>query len=225
MFLGHYGVALAAKGLDKKTSLGTMFIASQFIDLIWPLFVVTGIEKVKIEVGNTVFTPLNFVYYPFSHSLGAVLLWALLFGAVFYAIKRRMRSSVILSFLVISHWLLDYLTHKPDLPLFPWTQQKVGLGLWNSFDLTIIVEMFIFTAGAVIYFLNTHSHNEKGFIGIWTMLVFLTAIYFLNIFGPPPPSDIVVGYMGFALWIFVVWAYWTDKYRSPGRFSKTRHYR
>ncbi|MGB5848714.1 MAG: hypothetical protein WBH40_09520, partial [Ignavibacteriaceae bacterium] len=106
MFIGHFGVGFAAKKFVKKTSLGTLFLATQFIDLLWPFFVIFGIEKVAIDPGNTAFTPLDFIYYPFSHSLLGVLIWAILFGVVYYFIIKDLKTSLILGILVLSHWIL-----------------------------------------------------------------------------------------------------------------------
>ncbi len=163
MFIGHFGAGLAAKGIDNKPSLGTLFLASQFIDLIWPIFLLLGIEKVTIDPGNTAFTPLNFIYYPFSHSFAGVLFWALLFGVIYFMLKKeRLKAPLVLGVLVLSHWILDLITHRPDLPIFPWMEYKVGFGLWNSVLLTIIIEGLIFAAGAFIYIKYTKAENRKG---------------------------------------------------------------
>src|SRR3989339_1594487 len=119
MFIGHYAVALAAKKGAPKASLGTLFIAAQLVDLLWPLFLLLGLEHVKIDPGNTAITPLNFNDYPLSHSLLMSIVWSLLFGGVYYLIKRNKKTSVILGLCVFSHWVLDFITHRPDLPLAP----------------------------------------------------------------------------------------------------------
>lgn len=224
MFIGHFGVGLAAKGIDKKPSLGTYLMAAQFLDLIWPVFLILGLEKIKIEVGTTALSPVNFEYYPFTHSLGAVVLWGLLFALIYLIIKKNIKSSVIIFFLVISHWLLDFIVHTQDLPLLPWMKTKVGLGLWNSAGLSITIEILIFIVGAGIYIHKTHSKNEKGIIGIWSLLVFLLAMYFLNIFGPPPPSAEPVAYVGLAQWFLILWGYWADKNRTSERRHKSMYY-
>lgn len=211
MFIGHFGAGLAAKKADNKISLGTLILAAQFIDLMWPILVLTGIEKVAIEPGNTAFTPFNFISYPFSHSLTAVIIWGLLFGTVYYFIKKDLKSSVILGLLVLSHWILDLLTHRPDLPLFPWSDFKVGLGLWNSILFTIIIEGGIFIAGIYFFLKSDIVKDPKLGIRFWSLIIFLTIIYITNIYGPPPPSVEDVGYAGLAMWIFVVWGYWIDK--------------
>jgi membrane-bound metal-dependent hydrolase YbcI (DUF457 family) len=213
MFIGHFGAAFAAKKIDNKPSLGTLFMASQFIDLLWPIFLILGLEKVKIDPGNTAFTPLDFIYYPFTHSLFGTIVWAILFAGIYYLIKKNLKISLILAMLVISHWLLDFLTHRPDLLIFPFGDYKVGLGLWNSIPATLVVESLIFASGIFLYFKSTRAKNKVGNIGLWSLIVFLIVVYLANIFGPPPPSENEIGYAGLALWILVAWAYWVDKNR------------
>jgi len=214
MFIGHYGIGFAAKRIGQKASLGTLFMASQFIDLIWPIFLLLGIERVEIDPGNTAFTPLDFVYYPFTHSLIGVLFWAVLFGVVYYSIRKNMRGSILLGGLVLSHWLLDLLTHRPDLALMPGSGYKMGLGLWNSVILSIAVEALIFVGGAFVYLKTTRSINRRGKYNFWGLFLFLTVAYILNIFGPPPESTGPIALVGLFQWLLVVWAYWIDRNRT-----------
>lgn len=214
MFIGHFGAGLAAKKIDNRPSLGTLFIAAQWIDLIWPLFLLLGLEKVQIDPGNTAFTPLNFIYYPFTHSLLGVLIWGLLIGGVYYLIKKNLKGSFLLGGLVLSHWILDLLTHRPDLPIMPGMELKVGLGLWNSIAFTIIVEGLIFVGGAYLYMKSTRAMNKKGSIALWSLLIFSIIVYVINVFGPPPPSEEPIAYAGFLMWLFVIWGYWIDRNRE-----------
>lgn len=214
MFIGHFGAGFAAKKIDNKPSLGTMFLAAQFIDLLWPVFVIFGIEKVKIDPGNTAFTPLDFISYPYSHSLFGVIIWAILFGLIYYLIKKNLKGSILLGALVVSHWVLDFITHRPDLQLIPWSDLKVGLGLWNSVIFALVVELAIFTEGINLYIKATKASNKKGSIGLWSMIVFLLVVYFMNVFGPPPPSADAIGYAGLSMWLLVAWAYWIDRNRE-----------
>lgn len=214
MFIGHFGVGLASKKIEKKPSLGTLFLAAQFIDLLWPFFIIFGIEQVNIEPGNTAFNPLSFIYYPFSHSLLGVIVWAFLFGLIYFILKKSFRSSVILGLLVISHWILDLITHIPDLPLFPWSSLKVGFGLWNSVPSTIIVEGAIFFAGVYFYLSSTKANNVTGTYSFWSLIIFLIVVYVMNIIGPPPPSAEAIGYVGLSQWLIIAWGYWIDKNRK-----------
>jgi hypothetical protein len=215
MFIGHFGTGLAAKKIDENPSLGTYFLAAQFIDLLWPIFLLMGIEQVKIERGNTVFTPLNFIYYPFSHSLLGAIFWALLFGAIYFLIKKDLRTSIILGALVAGHWVLDFISHRADLQLVPWSDFRVGLGLWNSLPLTIIVEGLIFFAGAWLYISYARANNKRGFYRIWGLLIFLVVIYINNIYAAPPPTDKAIGVVGLSQWIIIAWGYWIDKIKVP----------
>lgn len=214
MFIGHFGVGFAAKKVAKKTSLGTLFFASQFIDLLWPFFILFGIEKVAVDPGNTAFTPLDFIYYPFSHSLIGVLIWAALFGGVYFAIKKDLKTSLLLGALVLSHWILDLITHRPDLPLFIGGDSLlVGLGLWNSVAATIIIESLIFITGIYLYSVVTKAKNKVGTYSLWSLVIFFVIVYISNILSPPPESSEAIGYVGLAQWLLIAWAYWIDRNR------------
>lgn len=214
MFIGHFGTGFGAKKIDNKISLGTFFLASQFIDLLWHFFLLFGLEKVKIEPGNTAFTPLNFISYPYSHSFFGVLIWSLLFGAIYFVFRKKIKSAILLAGLVMSHWILDLITHRPDLQLIPWIDLKVGFGLWNSVLFTILIEGVIFGVGSYFYIKSTKSVNKKGKIGLWSLLIFLVVIYLMNIFGSPPPSEKAIAFVGMFQWLIILWGYWIDKNRS-----------
>lgn len=214
MFIGHFGTGFGAKTIDKKLSLGTLFLAAQFIDLLWPFFLIFGIEKVKIVQSNSPFLNLDFVYYPFSHSLFGVIIWAILFGGVYFLIKRNFKSALLLAALVISHWVLDLVSHIPDLPLSIWGNTKVGLGLWNSTIFTILIETAIFFLGLYYYLRSTKPNNKKGSIGLWGLTAFLIITYVMSIISPPPPNESAIGYTGLSQWILIIWAYWVSNNRS-----------
>jgi hypothetical protein len=214
MFIGHFGAGLTAKKIDAKPSLGTLFFASQFIDLLWPCFLLLGIERVEVEPGISAFTPLDFVYYPISHSLLGVLFWALLFGAVYFLFRKNFKTSLLLGILVLSHWILDFITHIPDLPLSPGVDIKLGFGLWNSVPLTIIIEGLIFILGIIFYLSVTKAVNKKGTYIFWGLIFFLVLIYIMNIIGPPPGDADAIGYVGLSQWLLIAWGYWIDKNRD-----------
>lgn len=208
MFIGHYALAFAGKKIDRLPSLAIMFVAVQLLDLLWPIFVLLGFETFEIEVGNTAMTPLNFISYPYSHSLFAAIIWAVLFSTVYYFFTKNKKGSVLLGLLVCSHWVLDFLTHAPDLQLSPFSSTRVGLGLWNLPVLEIIVEVGLFITGVYLYIKTV---NPKRKIAFWALIIFFLGMYFMNIFGPPPPSMIAVAWSANAMWIFVVWAWWIEK--------------
>ncbi|HEY0679840.1 MAG TPA: hypothetical protein VGD17_16265 [Chitinophagaceae bacterium] len=213
MFLGHFALGFAAKKVSSKPSLGTLFMATQFIDLLWPFLLIFGFETIRIEPGNTAFTPINFVSYPYSHSLMAVLIWGLLFGVIYYMIRKDLKSAVLLGALVLSHWFLDLIAHRPDLPITFSEQTKVGLGLWNYKTATLIIELLVFAAGILIYTSVTKAKNNTGRYALWGLVAFFVIIYFMNAYSDPPPDVKAIGYVGLAQWLFVFWGYWIDKNR------------
>ncbi len=215
MFIGHYAVALAAKKAAPKTSLGTLFIGAQLVDLLWPLFLLAGVEHVRLDPGNTAVTPLDFYDYPISHSLLGTALWALLFGVLYFAIRKYRTGAIVAGLCVLSHWVLDFLTHRPDLPLTFRGEQRFGLGLWNSIPGTLIVELGMFIVGILIYVRTTKKKDRIGSLAFWGLMGIILVIYFSNLFGPPPPEPGVIAIAGNAAWLFIIWAYWADKHRTP----------
>ena len=213
MFIGHFGVALAAKKIAPRTSLGTLVMAAQFVDLIWPIFLLLGVERVIIVPGATAVTPLDFIRYPISHSLLADLGWASLFAGIYQIVRRDSRGALCLWFVVMSHWVLDALTHVPDLPLYPGSWTYVGLGLWNSRAGTFVVESAIFAVGVILYAGATRPRDPTGAIAFRSFAALLFLLYLANLLGPPPPSEKAIAYVGLSLWLFVAWAYWLDRHR------------
>ena len=218
MFLGHFGLGFGAKRAAPVVSLGTFFMAAQFADLLWPTLVLLGIERVELQPGATVVTPLNFVSYPYSHSLLALAVWGLLFGGIYAAIRRsRLPVAITLALLVVSHWVLDYVTHRPDMPLTLNGPQRLGLGLWNSMQATLAAELAIFVIGVVLYARSTAPRDRAGSIGLWSLVTFLMVVYAASIIGPPPPTAAAVAWSAEAMWLIVIWGYWVDNHRMPDR--------
>ena len=218
MFVGHFGLGFGAKKAAPAVSLGTLFIACQFADLLWPSLVLFGYERLEVQPGATKFTPLNFVSYPYSHSLLALCAWGLLSGALYFVLRRaRFSAFVTVTLLIISHWVLDYVTHRPDMPLTPWGNDRLGLGLWNSIPGTLGIELLIFAAGLALYLRQTMSRDRIGSIGLWGLVAFLLVVYLASAFGPPPPNAIAVAWSAEAMWLLVFWGYWVDKHRLPHR--------
>ena len=139
MFIGHYGVALAAKRVAPRASLGVLIMAAQLVDLIWPLLLLAGVESVSLATTDNPFLRLTFDSYPWTHSLLTTVGWGVLAGVVYAALRRDRTSGLIVGALVVSHWVLDWTTHLADLPLYP-GGPRVGLGLWQSINATMIVE-------------------------------------------------------------------------------------
>ncbi len=214
MFIGHFAVGLAAKKAAPRVSLGTLVLSVQLLDLLWPIFLLLGIEHVRIDPGNTAFTPFDFYDYPISHSLMTVIGWGALLGFVYFVIRRYARGAWILAAGVLSHWILDAITHRPDMPLAPGVAAFVGLGLWNSVAATMIVEASLFILGVFIYARITSAVDRTGQIALWMFVGFLVMFWLLSIFGPPPPDVRSIGWGSLALWIFVPWGYWIDHHRT-----------
>lgn len=214
MFLAHYGLGLAAKRIAPRTSLGTLWIAAQFLDLIWPIFLLAGIERVEIDPGNTVVTPLDFVSYPFSHSLLAAAGWSLLLAGIYWLVRRDGSGTAIIALLVASHWVLDALVHRPDLPLYPGSSRMVGLGLWNSWRITLLLEGVIFVWGVAVYRGGTRPRDAVGRYAFRTLVFFLVLVYLGSLVGPPPSSSQYVAIVALGQWLLILWAYWVDRHRE-----------
>ena len=215
MFLGHFGLAFAAKKAAPKTSLGTMVFAAQFADLLWPILLLFGIEQVRIVPGLLPASPFDFTSYPVSHSLVAQLGWGALLGLIYFAVKRDGRSALLVGFLVPTHWVLDFIAHRPDMPIYA-GGQKYGLGMWNSVSLTISVEYVLFAAGIALYVSATRAKDRAGNVALWSLVGLLGLIYPASLFGPPPPSVQALAWSAIAIWLTVPWAAWADRHRQSG---------
>lgn len=219
MFLGHFAVGFGAKAVARKTSLGTLFLSVQFVDLIWPTLLLLGIEHVRIEPGITTVTPLNFVHYPITHSLLMVLAWGAAFGGIYWLARKYTVGAIVVGLGVVSHWVLDLIVHRPDLPLYPGDSPEVGLGLWNSLAGTLAVEGLLFAAGVALYLRVTRAKNRIGLYAFWSLVGFLALIYVANIFGPPPPDVRAIAWAGHLQWLFILWGYWIDRHRDVRTFQ------
>ena len=195
--------------------LVVLFAAAQFADVLWPFLLAAGVEHVRVDPGNTAVTPLDFVSYPYSHSLVMLVVWGAAFAWIYGRLSGVRGAFTVIAALVVSHWVLDFVTHRPDMPLYPGSA-KFGLGLWNSINATIALELPLFAAGVWIYARATRARDRIGRWAFWSLMAFLVVAYVANLFGPPPPS-------GPALWIFGIvssvillsWTWWADRHRAP----------
>ena len=216
MFIGHFAVAFASKKVAPKVSLGTLVIAAAFLDVVWPVLVLLGVERFRIVPGFTAINPFDFVYYPWSHSLLMTAVWALLFALVYFAARGDRAGAVWLGIAVASHWVLDFVSHLPDLPLYPGGETRLGLGLWQSVPATFAVEGLMFAAGIALYMQSTKVKDRIGTVAWWAFIALLVVLYIPGPWSPPPPSENVVAIVGIiALAIFAPWAYWIDRHRAP----------
>ena len=212
MFLGHFGVAFAAKKAAPKTSLGTLVFAAQFADLLWPILLLLGTEHVRIVPGLMAASPFDFTSYPISHSLVAQLGWGTLLALIYFAVKRNGKSALMVGALVPTHWVLDFIAHRPDMPIYP-GGPKYGLGMWNSVPLTISVEYVLFAAGIVLYFNTRRAKDSTGNWAYWSLVLLLGVVYPASLFGPPPPTVQALAWSAVAIWLTVPWAAWADRNR------------
>jgi hypothetical protein len=217
MFIGHFAVGFAAKKAAPKISLGTLFLAAQFLDILFPLFLLAGVEHVRLAPGITAVVPLDFTDYPLSHSLAAALFWALAFGGVYGVIRRSRTGAWVVAACVLSHWILDLATHRHDLQLWPGSDAVAGLGLWDSLPGTLVIELGLFVTGVVIYNRTTRARDRVGVYALWSLCLVLVGIYVSNLLGPPPPSVGAIAVAGNLGWIFILWGYWIDRHRTSSQ--------
>jgi hypothetical protein len=213
MFLGHFGIALAAKKAAPKTSLAVLVAAGECLDLIWPVLLILGVEHVRVVKGITAVTPFDFYDYPISHSLLTALIWGGLAAALYFAFTRYTRGAWLIAALVPSHWVLDWLVHRPDMPLWPGHSPKFGLGIWNSWPLTLAAEFAIFGVGLFLYLSSTRSKNRLGRYLIWLWAAVLVGSW-LSTITSEPPSASAIAWLTLSLWLLVAWAGWADSNRT-----------
>jgi LexA-binding, inner membrane-associated putative hydrolase len=214
VFIGHFAVAFASKKVAPMVSLGTLVVAAAFLDVVWPVLVLLGIERFRMIPGFTAINPFDFVYYPWSHSLLMAVVWALLFASVYLAVRGDRVGAVWLGIAVASHWVLDFVSHRPDMPLYPGGEMRLGLSLWQSVPATFAVEGLMFAAGIALYMQATKAKDRIGTVAWWAFIALLVVLYIAGPWSPPPPSENAVAIMGIvALAIFGPWAYWIDRHR------------
>ena len=214
MFIGHYALALAAKRAAPRTSLGTLFLAVQLADMLWPVFLLLGWEQAHLVPGPNPFLILWLDSIPISHSLLTLIAWGVLFAAVYRMRTGYGKGAIVVALAVVSHWVLDVVTHRPDMPLYP-GGPKLGLGLWNSVAGTVLIEVVMFAAGTWIYLRTTRARDAVGRYGLGALLTLLALSYGGSLLGGAPPSMRAIELGGIIFgWLFVVWAAWGDKHRE-----------
>ena len=215
MFVGHLAVAFTGKTTSQRTSLVWFVAAANLVDLIWPLLLLAGIERVRIDPGNTAFTPLAFDWYPWTHSLLMGVAWGIALAALARASGVARGAAGLIGALVVSHWILDFVTHRPDLPLWPWTDGTYGLGLWQSISGSFAVESLMWIAGLALFLRVRRPCGIAGYVALWSFVLVSTAIWVSGPFAPPPPSAEAVAWFGVFGWIILPWAWWIEHTSSP----------
>jgi hypothetical protein len=213
VFLGHYAAALAAKRFAPDTSLGTLIFAGQFADLLWPNLLLRDAEQVRIVPENPPLLRFEFVNYPWSHSLLMLAGWAAVVATLYAFFRRHPRGTLVVAALIVSHWVLDAASHRPDVPLVPWGGPVVGLGLWYSQAATMAVEGLLFGLGTWLYVQHTEPVDKTGRYAFGALFIALAVVYVASLLGPPPPSVDALAWSTQALWLFVIWGYWVDRHR------------
>ena len=215
MFIGHFAVGMAGKKFAPRASLPALWMAAVFADILWPIFVAVGAEQVRIAPGATKYTPLEFVSYPWSHSLLMLIFWGALFAAFYRNELDGRRTGLVLGLLVVSHWVLDWITHKPDMPLWPYGP-RVGLGLWNSVAGTMVVEIALFAIGVWVYVTTTRARDRVGSVGFWALILLLFGFYLADSFTAAPPPSVSAIWISalIATAVVLAWARWVDHHRD-----------
>lgn len=217
MFTGHYGAAFAAKRVDPDPPLWVLFLAAQWLDVMWGIFLLAGVEKLRIRPGFMAMTPLDLYSMPYSHSLPAALLWSAA-AAGAYRLWRgpgARRGALVVGAAVFSHWLLDLLVHAPDLLLWP-GGAKVGLGLWNHPAVEWPLELGVLLGGLWLYLKATRPVTPAG---RWAMSLFglaLVGLQIANAVGPPATSQAAVGLATLVTYaVLVGMVAWLEPKRRP----------
>jgi membrane-bound metal-dependent hydrolase YbcI (DUF457 family) len=215
MFIGHFGVGFGLKRMAPRVSLALLIMATVWADILWTVFLLLGWEHARISVGETRWTPLELYDYPCSHSLLFMALWATALAIVYRAYRADLAGMLAIWIGVVSHWGLDWLTHRPDMPLYP-NGPKYGLGLWNSIMGTLIVELVLFAVGVVLYVWSTRARDRVGRYAFWAYVSFLLLLYVGDRFSPPPETIGEVAVTGLvATIVLVLWPWWFDRHREP----------
>jgi hypothetical protein len=220
MFVGHFAVGLAAKRVAPAVSLGTLVLAAMLADLLWCLFLIAGIEHVQFRPAMGAANYFHATDIVMSHSLLMDGVWAALLAAAYFLRRRHPRGAWVLFGAVLSHWLLDWIAHPPDMPLAPGTHTYFGLGLWTSIPATILIEGGFWLLAVVLYARGTRSHGRTGVYAYWIVVALFTLAWYNNIAGPPPRDPHtapIVSLVFFSL--AVAWAYWMNRLRPKKAFS------
>ena len=215
MFVGHYGPSFAIKAIRPAIPLWLLFVAVQLVDVAWAILVILGIEKVRIVPGITASNPLDLYYMPYTHSLVAAVLWALAAIVLCKPLRgvRNWSSAAWTGAAVFSHWLLDWLVHRPDLPLYDNTM-KVGLGIWNYPAIALSLEALLLFGGMIMYLRRTKAINATGRFGPPVFGVVMLAIQGYIFFGPPPTSPVAAAITALVSYaVFAAVAQWLDRQR------------
>lgn len=221
MGIGHVALAFASKRFVPQVSLGWLLFATLFVDELFAVFVLLGLERGRIVPGATEASPFVLEHYPVSHSLVANVGWALALGALYWLIKRDRAGATVLAVAVLSHWFLDVVAHVPDVPVLP-SGPFLGFGLWNSLPATLIVEAVLVGAGVAIYAASTNARDRIGRFGLWTLAAVIGLVHLGLYLGPIPASMNAAASSILLLIVPVLCAHWIDAHRNPTVATRTQ---
>jgi len=215
MFVGHYGPGFLAKRADRSVPLWVLFLAVQLVDVLWALFVLVGIEHVRIVPGFTRTNPLDLYDMPYTHSLPGSLAWAALAAAVYGIVTRNRRGGLLVGAAVFSHWILDLVVHRPDLALWDNTA-KVGLGLWDYPVATLVLEGLLAFGGLAAYLAGTRTRPGSHAYSLPLLVVMVFAMQVGMLVGPPPASDRAMAVTALlAYFVIAGLVAWLERGREP----------
>jgi hypothetical protein len=213
MFVGHYGVSLAARPIAPDVPLWVWFIAVQWMDIVWSVLVFLGIEKLRIVPGFTEANAYDLYYMPYTHGLPGSIVLSTALGVIVALFVRGNRAMTVLLVAAasFSHWVFDLIVHVPDLPLYD-NSGKVGFGLWRHVALSFPLELIILGLGAWIYARMTSFASARGRYVFWGFVAFLAAVQVYANFGPPPSSTDAMAATALAFYVFLAFlAAWVDR--------------
>jgi membrane-bound metal-dependent hydrolase YbcI (DUF457 family) len=215
MFIGHYAVGFASKRFAPRASLAWFVAGATLLDLLFPLFVILGWESARFVPADTPFLRISLDHYPWTHSLLMAVVWSVLFALLCWAVTRARAAALVAGAAVFSHWVLDLVTHSPDMPLLPGGSERVGLGLWHSTAGTVAVEGLMFVAGVWIYAKVTRARDGVGRWAWWGLVAFLALSYAGNLVASAPPAPKAYAWAGLGAGLLLVaWAWWVDRHRE-----------
>jgi hypothetical protein len=223
MFVGHVAVGFLGKRAAPRLSAAFLVFCTAFLDVLWPVFILAGVEHARIVPGITPASPLDLYDYPWSHSLAMAGAWSLLL-AVPWLMRRQWREALVVAGCVFSHAVLDVISHRPDIPLYPGSEVKIGLGLWHSRPATVVVEGALWIVALVVYTRAFRPTSRWGKWGLWSLAALLTVAWLGGVYGPPPPDVNVVAWSALpAIIVFTGWLWTVERKRAPipGRVSVT----
>jgi len=220
MILGQLGIALAAKKLDAKVSLGWLFAAAALLDLIWPIMVYFRLDSFDIDPTISGVVPIKFVQFAASHSLTTAILCAVAFGGFYYSRRRRFIGAMVVGAVTLSHWGVDLVLHRHDLPLTPFTARVMGFGVWNSMNATVAFEFGLFAIGILIYCWSSRDHYLKVKPQFWMAMILIAGLYLGTIISTPQSNDDVTNWV-LLMWGLIPIGFWID-HKKPDSYQALR---